>query len=79
MTTAALKKEILRAIENTDDNSLLEAVFTILSKSRKNDGYVLSGEDIDIIEESKRSYKSGKTKTFTVEEVRKKILKNLPK
>ncbi len=79
MTTAALKKGIQKAIENIDDNKLLEAVYIILNNNLRQNDYDLSDEDIRIIEEREVAYKSGKTKTYTVAEVKKKILKNLKK
>ena len=76
MTTAALKKEIKKAIENIEDSRVLEAVYVLLNKNTQNDHYQLSDEDIAIIEEREAEYKSGKAKLYTVAEVRKKILKN---
>ena len=76
MTTAALKKEIKKVIENIDDNRVLEAVFVLLNNNVQNDNYILSDEDMAVIEEGEAEYKSGKTKTYTAAEVRKKILKN---
>jgi hypothetical protein len=76
MTTAALKKEIKKAIENIEDSRVLEAVYVLLNKNAQNDHYQLSDEDIAIIEEREAEYKSGKAKLYTVAEVRKKILKN---
>jgi hypothetical protein len=76
MTTAALKKEIKKAIENIEDSRVLEAVYVLLNKNTQNDQYQLSDEDIAMIEEREAEYKSGKAKLYTVAEVRKKILKN---
>lgn len=79
MTNATLKKEIHKVIDNIDDNQVLEAVFTLLNVSRPQSDYELSENDIKIIEERRSNYKKGKTKTYTVSEVKKKILKNLGK
>jgi hypothetical protein len=79
MTNATLKKEIHKVIDNIDDNQVLEAVFTLLNVRRPQSDYELSENDIKIIEERRSNYKKGKTKTYTVSEVKKKILKNLGK
>lgn len=79
MTTATLKKEIQKVIESIDDNHLLEAVFTLLSNNVKQNSYDLTEQEIKIIEERKAIYKEGKSKTYSVNAVKKKILKNLGK
>ncbi|PBQ30631.1 hypothetical protein CNR22_02200 [Sphingobacteriaceae bacterium] len=79
MTTTELKKKIHKVVDGIDDAKLLEAVFTILNANAQPDEYSLSDEDLRIIEERKIEYKSGETKVYTVEEVKKKILKNLGK
>ena len=57
----------------------IEAVFTILNKNMPANDYQISEDDLRIIEECRSEYKSGKAKTYTVNEVTKKILKNLGK
>lgn len=77
--SSILKRKIHDAIDKTEDNILLKAVFTILDKNFERDTYELSDADIAIIEERKLEYVSGKSKTYTVVAVKKKILKNLRK
>lgn len=79
MTNSTLKKEIHKVIDNIEDNQVLEAVFTLLNVTRAQNDYELSENDIKIIEERRSNYKKGKTKTYTVSAVKKKILKNLGK
>ena len=80
MTAATLKKKLHEAIEGIDDKDLLDAVFTIINKSNAiPSDYYLSDEDLRIIEERKHEYKRGKSKVYTVEEVKKKRLKNIAK
>lgn len=79
MTNSTLKKEIHKVIDNIEDNQVLEAVFTLLNVTKAQNDYELSENDIKIIEERRSNYKKGKTKTYTVSEVKKKILKNLGK
>lgn len=79
MTTISLKKKIYHCIENIDDNKLLEAVYTILNGHVVNDEFELSSDDIGIIEKRKKATKNGLEKTYSVSEVKKKILKNIGK
>jgi len=79
MTTASLKRKIHKVIDGIDDNRLLEAVFILLNSNIQDYSHALSESDIKIIEERRSNYKKGKTKTYTMSEVKKKILKNLGK
>jgi hypothetical protein len=79
MTQTALKKELHKAIDNIDDESILKAVYTILNSRTTYSSFQLSDEDIRIIEERKASYKAGKSKGYTVKEIKAKVLKKLYK
>jgi len=79
MAKTALKKKIYECIDLIDDDKVLEAVYTILNAHTFENEYELSSEDIKIIEERRKSIIKGKEKTYTVSEVKKKILKNLGK
>jgi hypothetical protein len=79
MTTTVLKKEIVKAINDINDESFLQAVYTILNTHNNGYEYELTDEDKNILNERKAHYKSGKAKTYTVAEVRKKVLKSLSK
>ncbi len=79
MTQTALKKELHKAIDNIDDESILEAVYTILNSRTTYSSFQLTDEDIRIIEDRKASYKAGKSKMLTPKEVKKKIMKSLGK
>ncbi len=79
MTQTALKKELHKAIDNINDNSILEAVYTILSSRTSPSAYELSDEDMRIIEERRTLYETGKLKTYSAKEVKKKLLKGLSK
>ena len=70
MNTKTLKKELHVAIDSATDNEILEAVYTILRKN--------SGEDYELNEKEKKEldhlhklHKEGKSKSYTMEEVRK--------
>lgn len=79
MTTAALKKEITKAIDNIEDEQFLEAIYTIINSRNPRYDFELSDEDIQILQEREADYKSGKSKMYTQDEMRKRLLKNLSK
>ena len=65
MTKAALKKKIYSFVENTNDDKLLEAVYTILNGHSNND-FELSTEDIKLINQRRKAILNGKEKTYSV-------------
>ena len=79
MTKTVLKEKIHQCIEHIDDNSLLEAVYTILNKHSTQYDFKLSSEDLKIINKRRKAILSGKEKTYTVKEVKKKLLKSIGK
>lgn len=79
MTKTALKKKLHQAIDDINDNELLEAVYTILNTRGYANSYQLSDEDIRVIEERSVLYEAGKLKTYTVKEARKKFMRGRPK
>jgi len=79
MTKTALKKELHKAIDNIEDDTLLEAIYTILNSQHKQYSFELSEKDWNVVEERRASYEAGKSKAYTIKEVRKRIMKNLSK
>ncbi len=79
MTQTALKKKLHKAIDDTDDNNLLEAIYTILDRTNNAYAFELSNEDVRIIEERSTLYEAGKLKTYTIKEARKKFRQSRPK
>lgn len=79
MTTTALKKELHKAIDTTNDASLLEAVYTILNKASTLHEYELTDEQLHLVEERKKLYKQGKLKVVTMTEIKKKALQRIKK
>lgn len=77
MTTDILKNEIARALNDINDKSFLEALYTIINTRSEKFDYELSIDDKQILDERKALYKSGEAKTFTMSEVSKKVMKNL--
>ena len=78
MTKTTLKKNIHKAIDNIDDDALLQAVYTLLSRVSDED-YEWTKEDVRIAEERRVSYLSGKGKMYTLAEVNKMIKKKINK
>lgn len=79
MTQTALKKELHKAIDNIDDDNLLEAIYTILNSRANAHSFELSDEDLRIVEERRVLYEAGKLKTTTLAEFKKKVKKKLSK
>lgn len=80
MKTATLKKEIYQAIDNTKDNEILEAVYTILKRT------IIEEEPTELTAEQKKDldkrladHKAGKLKYYTIDEVRKAVVKAVKK
>lgn len=78
MGKSDLKKKIVDCVEHIDDEKILEAVYILLNGQVDHD-YELSAEDIKIIEARRKSVLKGEEKTYTVAQVKKKLLKNLGK
>ena len=79
MTQTALKKELHKAIDNIKDGMLLEAIYIILNSQHKQYSFELSEEDWNVVEERRASYEAGRSKAYTIKEVRKRVMKNLSK
>jgi hypothetical protein len=73
MTTNILKSKITKAIEGINDKSFLEALYTIVNKQIEPFEYELTDEDLRIVESRKKALKSGKAKTITMSEMRKRF------
>ncbi len=81
MKTADLKKEIYHAIDNTKDNEILEAVYTILKRtiSGEEEATELTALQKKELDKRLANHKAGKVKYYTIDEVRKTVLKSLKK
>lgn len=78
MTKTTLKKKIVDCVEQINDEKILEAVYTLLNGRIDND-YELNAEDLKIIEARRKAILKGEEKTYTVAQVKKKLLKNIGK
>lgn len=76
MTTKLLKAKLTKAIAEINDKSFLEALYTIIHKAEHSCfEYELSEADLAIIESRRKSYLSGKSKTISPNEMRKRFSK----
>ena len=78
MTRTVLKKKIHNCVDHINDDKVLEAVYTLLN-GHVNDDYELSSNDLKIINARRKAILRGDEKTYTVAEVKKKLLKNIGK
>ncbi len=76
MTTAVLKKELHAYIEKLGKEKL-EAIYTLVAEPEVE--YELTEDQLEMLEERRKAHKSGKSKSYTVAEVRKHALARLKK
>lgn len=77
MTSLALKKQIHKAIDLTSDESILEAVYTILNKT--NNSFGISDVDLKLVESRKKLFLKGELSSVSLKDIRKKASKHLKK
>ena len=70
MTTSNLKKNIYKAIEQINDVDYLNSLYHIIAGRIIESDYPLTKEQLKILKERETKYLSGKSKTFTWEEVK---------
>ena len=71
MTVSAIRKELHKAIDVIEDESFLKAVYTIINKQKAGVEYDLSPEEWEEIEYIQKQHKSGKSKSYSWDEVKK--------
>jgi putative addiction module component (TIGR02574 family) len=81
MKTSTLKKEIYQAIDNTKDNEILEAVYTILKRTivEEEEATELTAAQKKDLDKRLADHKAGKLKYYTIDEVRKSVFKAIKK
>ncbi|MDP2385349.1 MAG: hypothetical protein Q8M29_03185 [Bacteroidota bacterium] len=70
MKVSEIKKEMLQSIETIEDKEFLKAINLILSEKTKEYDYELSDSDKHELDELKKLRKAGKTKSYSLDEVR---------
>lgn len=78
MSPIALKKQLHKAIDEIIDNSILEAVYTLLNNTI-NDEVELSARQKKELNKRLSEHKQGKLKYYSLSEVKSAALKNLKK
>lgn len=71
MTTTALKKELHAYIEKLDKQKL-EAIYTLVAEPSPD--YELTEEQLAVLEKRRKNHLSGKSKSYTIQQVRKNLL-----
>lgn len=81
MKTSTLKKEIYQAIDNTKDNEILEAVYTILKRTvvDEEEASELTTAQKKELDKRLADHKAGKLKYYTIDEVKKVVFKAIKK
>jgi hypothetical protein len=79
MKALAIKKEMHHAIDLIEDKDFLKAVHTILNEKSKEYAFELSEDEKKELDATRKQYKLGKSKSYTVAEVRKQAYSKLKK
>jgi hypothetical protein len=79
VTTIALKRELIKAIDGIEDSKFLAAVYTIINEKSREEAYDLTNAQWKEVERRRKAYKSGQRKTYTLAETKKMMLATLKK
>ena len=79
MKALAIKKEMHHAIDLIEDKDFLKAIHTILNEKSKEYAFELSEDEKKELDTTQKQYKLGKSKSYTVAEVRKHAYSKLKK
>lgn len=79
MTATALKKELHKAIDTISDSKFLEAVYTIINEKTREEEYGLTADQWKEIDHRVKLHKTGKSKSYTVDETMKYLKSRLKK
>jgi hypothetical protein len=79
MKALAIKKEMHHAIDLIEDKDFLKAIHTILNEKSKEYAFELSEDEKKELDAAHKQYKLGKSKSYTVAEVRKQAYSKLKK
>ena len=79
MKAITIKKEMHQAIDVIDDTNFLKAIYVLLNEKTKEYGYELSEEEKQELDYLRKQHKSGKSKSYTLADVRKEALIRIKK
>ncbi len=66
----SIKQALLKEIEQTENEKLLHAVYTILTCGKNESDLELTEEQLQMLKEREEAYLSGKSKAYTWDEVK---------
>jgi hypothetical protein len=70
MTIAAIRNRLMSYLADADDNKI-KAVYTLLEKDiEEKENFILSDEQLEILEKERELHLSGQTKSYTRNEAR---------
>jgi len=78
MTTSVLKRKLTRAINDIDDPEFLQALHTIVLSKNEEIIYHLTPAQKKELDRRRSNHLSGKSKSYTWEEVKKAALRKKP-
>ena len=81
MSALTLKKQLHKAIDETPDSAFLQTIYSLFQQfNNRNDVEItLSEVNKRVLDEEKRLHLAGKTKSFTIAEVRKNAIARIKK
>ncbi len=71
MKALAIKKELHTVIDVIEDKEFLKAIYILLNEKSKEYTYELSADEKKELDNLSKQHKSGKSKSYSMEEVRK--------
>lgn len=79
MKATVIKKEMHHAIDVIDDTDFLKAIYVLLNEKSKEYEYELSSKEKQELDYLRKQHKLGKSKSYTMAEVRKQALSKIKK
>jgi predicted thioredoxin/glutaredoxin len=78
MSVSEIKEQLHKAIDEIENEELLQAMLTILAQSVvQKEGYVLTDDQLSILQEREEKYLKGESGNETLEEFKMKMNKNV--
>ena len=76
MSVSKIKQQLHKAIDEIENEELLQAMLTILAQGNfHNESFLLTDEQVSILNEREEKYQKGESKTHTLEEFKMKMNK----
>jgi hypothetical protein len=76
MSVSEIRKELHKAIDEIEDQELLQAMLTVLAEGKSHStNYKLTDPQLDILNDREQKYLNGQTNVKTIEEFKKEMNK----